>query len=96
MMVINKHPLLKAAAATPRLQQVCEQESHGDHAGGVAPVLRAFATSEFADSGQRYPAFAHNDALQVARTAHVSIDYPRGRDLGDRRVARIKKATQLR
>ncbi len=55
----------------------CEQEPHGDHAGGVAPVLRAFATSEFADSGQRYAGFAYNDALQVARTARTPIVYPR-------------------
>ncbi len=50
---------------------------HGDHAGGVAPVLRALPTGEFADSGQRYNGFAYNDALQVAGTQHTPIVYPR-------------------
>jgi beta-lactamase superfamily II metal-dependent hydrolase len=56
---------------------VCEQVSYGDHAGGVAPVLRSFPTGEFADSGQRYPGFAYNDALQVAKIKRTPIIYPR-------------------
>jgi competence protein ComEC len=56
---------------------LCAQEYHGDHAGGVAPVLRSFPTGEFADSGQRYPGFAYNDALQVAKTQRTAMMYPR-------------------
>ncbi len=50
---------------------------HGDHAGGMAPVLRAFPVAEFADSGQRYGGYAYNDAIQTARGEHVAIVYPR-------------------
>jgi len=50
---------------------------HGDHAGGVAPVLRALHVTEFADSGQRYPGFAYNDAVAVARSQRLAIVYPR-------------------
>jgi competence protein ComEC len=50
---------------------------HGDHAGGVAPVLRAITTKEFADSGQRYAGFAYNDALRVAGANRTPIVYPR-------------------
>jgi competence protein ComEC len=39
-------------------------------------VLRSFGTAEFADSGQRYPGFAYNDALQVAKTKHTPLVYP--------------------
>ena len=56
---------------------LCEQEPYGDHAGGTAPVLRAFPTAEFADSGQRYPGFAYNDALRVAKTLNTPMVYPR-------------------
>ncbi len=49
---------------------------HGDHAGGVAPVLRVFKTSELADSGQRYAGFAYNDALQVAKAERTPVLYP--------------------
>jgi len=38
--------------------------------------LRSFSTGEFADSGQRYPGFAYNDALQVAKTLRVPMLYP--------------------
>ena len=39
--------------------------------------MRALRTAEFADSGQRYPGFAYNDALQVAKTQRTPIVYPR-------------------
>lgn len=50
---------------------------HGDHAGGMAPVLRSFGVTEFADSGQVYGGYAYNDALQTARADGVPIVYPR-------------------
>jgi beta-lactamase superfamily II metal-dependent hydrolase len=40
-------------------------------------VLRSFPTTEFADSGQRYPGFAYNDALQVAKRQRTPVVYPR-------------------
>jgi competence protein ComEC len=50
---------------------------HGDHAGGLAPVLRHLRVSEFADSGQRYSGHAYVDAVQTARSDAVPIVYPR-------------------
>ncbi|HEV3092524.1 MAG TPA: DNA internalization-related competence protein ComEC/Rec2 [Candidatus Cybelea sp.] len=50
---------------------------HGDHAGGVAPVLRRLRVAEFADSGQRYLGHAYQDALATARMNGVPIRYPR-------------------
>lgn len=50
---------------------------HGDHAGGMAPVLRGFGVSEFADSGQKYGGYAYNDALQTAKLEQVPMVYPR-------------------
>ncbi len=38
--------------------------------------MRSFPTAEFADSGQRYPGFAYNDALQVAKIQRVPMLYP--------------------
>lgn len=43
----------------------------------MAPVLRSFGVSEFADSGQRYGGYAYNDAIQTARTERDPILYPR-------------------
>jgi len=51
---------------------------HGDHAGGVAPVLRVLGAGGFADSGQSYPGHAYRDALDVARAQHVTMLEPRG------------------
>lgn len=50
---------------------------HGDHAGGVAPVLRALRVGELADGGQRYGGHAYHDALDVAHVEGVPIDEPR-------------------
>ncbi len=60
-----------------RLDAVLLSHPHGDHAGGIAPVLRAFSVSELADSGQRYGGYAYNDAIQTALGEHVPIVYPR-------------------
>jgi competence protein ComEC len=51
---------------------------HGDHVGGVPPVLRALGADLFADSGQTYPGHAYHDALDVLGSEHVPIVYPRG------------------
>ncbi|MBV8196586.1 MAG: ComEC/Rec2 family competence protein, partial [Candidatus Eremiobacteraeota bacterium] len=50
---------------------------HGDHVGGVAPVLRHLRVGEVADSGQRYGGHAYRDALETARRENVPIVYPR-------------------
>jgi competence protein ComEC len=50
---------------------------HGDHAGGVAPVLRHLRVTEIADSGQRYGGHAYQDAMATARQESVPVVYPR-------------------
>ncbi|HEX3369607.1 MAG TPA: ComEC/Rec2 family competence protein, partial [Candidatus Cybelea sp.] len=50
---------------------------HGDHAGGVAPVLRRIGVAAFDDGGQRYSGHAYRDAIATARAAGVPILYPR-------------------
>ncbi|MBV8372614.1 MAG: MBL fold metallo-hydrolase, partial [Candidatus Eremiobacteraeota bacterium] len=50
---------------------------HGDHAGGVAPVLRRLAVGELADSGQHYGGHAFADALATARAQDVPVVFPR-------------------
>jgi competence protein ComEC len=50
---------------------------HGDHAGGVAPVLRDLGAGTLADSGQRYGGAAYRDATDVAHQHGVAIVYPR-------------------
>jgi competence protein ComEC len=49
---------------------------HGDHAGGMAPVLRKLSVGELADSGQRYGGHAYEDAIATARGQRVLIVYP--------------------
>lgn len=43
----------------------------------MAPVLRAFGVTEFADSGQRYGGYAYRDAVATARADRIPIVYPR-------------------
>jgi competence protein ComEC len=50
---------------------------HGDHAGGVAPVLRHLRVAQMADGGQRYGGHAFVDAMATARTQNVPVVYPR-------------------
>jgi len=50
---------------------------HGDHAGGMAPTLRALRVGELADSGQTYGGSAYRDALATASVEAVPIVYPR-------------------
>jgi len=53
---------------------------HGDHAGGVAPVLRALNDDNIMDSGQLYAGFAYRDAMSVARLLGVVVRQPRSGD----------------
>ncbi len=59
------------------LDAIVISHPHGDHAGGVAPVLRRIRVSDLADGGQRYGGHAYQDALATARSDGVPIVYPR-------------------
>ncbi len=59
------------------LDAIVLSHPHGDHAGGIAPVLRALRDGELADGGQTYPGHAYHDALDVARSEAVPIVTPR-------------------
>ena len=63
------------------LDAVLLSHPHGDHAGGVAPVLRMLGASGLADSGQSYPGRAYHDALDVAREKQIPLLEPRGGDV---------------
>ena len=63
------------------LDAVLLSHPHGDHAGGVAPVLHALGANGFADSGQRYAGLAYHDALATARATRVPMLEPRGGDV---------------
>jgi len=68
-------------AGIHHLDAVLLSHPHGDHAGGVAPVLRVMGANGFADSGQSYPGHAYHDALDVAREEHIPMLEPRGGDV---------------
>ncbi|GAC1388226.1 MAG: hypothetical protein NVSMB31_01850 [Vulcanimicrobiaceae bacterium] len=59
------------------LNAILLSHPHGDHAGGVAPVLRRLAADEFADTGQQYGGFAYRDAISVAHANSTPLVYPR-------------------
>jgi competence protein ComEC len=63
------------------LDAVLLSHPHGDHAGGVAPVLHDLGAEGFADSGQSYPGHAYHDALDVAAERHIPLLEPRGGDV---------------
>jgi len=63
------------------LDAVLLSHPHGDHAGGLAPVLRTLGSDSFADSGQSYAGHAYHDALDVARAKGVPMLEPRGGDV---------------
>jgi competence protein ComEC len=59
------------------LDAVILSHPHGDHAGGVAPVLRRLRVSEVADSGQVYGGHAYRDAIATAASEGVPVVLPR-------------------
>ena len=59
------------------LDAIIISHPHGDHAGGVAPVLRRLRVNAIADGGQRYGGHAYQDAIAVARGQGVPMLYPR-------------------
>ncbi|MBV8529724.1 MAG: MBL fold metallo-hydrolase [Candidatus Eremiobacteraeota bacterium] len=50
---------------------------HGDHAGGIAPILRTLGADVFFDGAQEYGGHAYRDALEEARRRHVRVVHPR-------------------
>jgi len=63
-----------------RLDGVLISHPHGDHVGGLPPVLRVLGVGFFADSGQTYAGHAYHDALDLARERRVPMLEPRGGD----------------
>lgn len=59
-----------------QLDAIVLSHPHGDHAGGVAPVLRRLRVAEFADGGQRYGGHAYRDAIAEASARNVPSVYP--------------------
>ena len=49
---------------------------HGDHAGGVAPVLRTLGADVFADTGQQYGGLAYRNAVALAHAQQTPIVDP--------------------
>ncbi len=68
-------------AGIHHLDAVLLSHPHGDHSGGLGPVLRTLGANGFADSGQSYPGHAYHDALEVAREEHIPMLEPRGGDV---------------
>ncbi|HTD37973.1 MAG TPA: DNA internalization-related competence protein ComEC/Rec2 [Candidatus Limnocylindrales bacterium] len=56
-----------------RIDLLVNTHPHGDHVGGLAPILRALPVAEILDSGQRYGGFAFNDGMREAAERHVAV-----------------------
>jgi competence protein ComEC len=54
---------------------------HGDHVGGIAPILRTLGAGVLFDAGQEYGGHAYRDALEEARRRHVRVVAPRAGDV---------------
>jgi len=54
---------------------------HGDHVGGIAPILRALGADVFFDGGQEYGGRAYHDALDEAKKRHVRMVAPHAGDV---------------
>ncbi len=50
---------------------------HGDHAGGVAPLIRTLPVTLFLDSGQAYAGTAYQDGIHQASLTQVTRIFPR-------------------
>jgi competence protein ComEC len=54
---------------------------HGDHVGGIAPILRTLGADVFFDGGQEYGGHAYRDALDEAKKRHVHMIAPQAGDV---------------
>jgi competence protein ComEC len=54
---------------------------HGDHVGGIAPIIRTLGADVFFDGGQSYAGHAYRDALDEARKHHVRMIAPHAGDV---------------
>ncbi|MGH7660781.1 MAG: ComEC/Rec2 family competence protein [Vulcanimicrobiaceae bacterium] len=71
---------------------------HGDHVGGVAPILRTLGADAFFDGGQEYGGHAYRDALDEAQRRHVRVVAPRAGDVwrtGDGVTLRFLTGTNM-
>ena len=50
--------------------------AHGDHAGGIAPLIRALRVNALVDPGERYSGPAYLDALHAARRRNIPVLHP--------------------
>ncbi|HEY0615687.1 MAG TPA: MBL fold metallo-hydrolase, partial [Candidatus Elarobacter sp.] len=64
-----------------RIDLIVNTHPHGDHVGGLAPIVRALGVDAIADGGQQYGGRAFNDGLREAALHHVPIHVAR---CGDR------------
>ncbi|HUY11168.1 MAG TPA: ComEC/Rec2 family competence protein, partial [Candidatus Dormibacteraeota bacterium] len=51
--------------------------AHGDHAGGIAPLLRHLHVARVADPGERYNGAAYLDALRTAHARGIPVLQPK-------------------
>jgi competence protein ComEC len=56
-----------------RLDAIILTHPHGEHAGGLAPILRTLSVGVILDSGQVYGGRAYNDGISESRRKHVPI-----------------------
>jgi len=68
-------------AGIHHLDAVLLSHPHGDHVGGLPPVLRSLGAGAFADSAQSYPGHAYHDALEAARSRDIPLLEPRAGDV---------------
>jgi competence protein ComEC len=60
-----------------RVDAILLTHPHGDHVGGVAPILRTLGADIFFDGAQHYGGRAYRDALDEARRRNVRRIVPR-------------------
>jgi len=60
-----------------RLDAIVLTHPHGDHAGGLAPILRTLSVGRILDSGQHYGGHAYNDGMLEAQHRGVAVTIAR-------------------
>ena len=62
------------------LDAIIISHPHGDHVGGLAPILRVLGTGLIFDGGQDYGGHAYRDGLEEAHRRHVAVIAPKAGD----------------